>query len=282
MRLILLTALAMATFATNSVLNRAAISTGGIDAGSFATLRLISGAAMLAILSLALRRGVPLGGRGRLVGVVALLIYVFGFSLAYQRVDAGIGALIMVGCVQITMFAGALATREAVPPLRWLGAGVASAGLVWLLWPDGSAAMPPFSGLAMAAAGIAWGIYSLAGRGGGDPLAGTAANFVLAAIAAIFIMLSLALWPGAAPLRMDAQGAALAVLSGAITSGLGYALWYTILPQLAATTAATAHLSVPIIAMALGIPLLGEPMTGTFAVAAALVLGGVGLSLLRH
>ncbi|WP_138934888.1 DMT family transporter [Roseovarius arcticus] len=282
MRLILLTALAMAAFAANSVLNRAALTGGGIDPVSFGTVRLISGAAMLVILSTARRRNVTLRGMTRWIGVAALLIYVFAFSLAYQRLDAGLGALILFGCVQITMFAGALVARESVPPLRWLGAGIAFSGLIWLLWPDGGAEVPPLYGMAMAAAGAAWGVYSLAGRGGGDPLAGTAANFVLAAIIAVPLTVAIAVWPGAAALHIHWGGAAMASLSGAVTSGLGYALWYAVLPRLAATTAATAQLSVPIIAMAGGVVMLSEPLTGTFALAAALVLGGVALSILRR
>jgi uncharacterized membrane protein len=135
--------------------------------------------------------------------------------------------------------------------------------------------------LAMATAGAAWGVYSLVGRGGGDPLAGTAANFVLAAAVAAPAMLAIALWSGSATPYINAYGAGLAILSGAVTSGLGYALWYGVLPRLAATTAATAQLCVPVIAMAGGMMFLGEPLTGTFALAAALVLGGVALSLLR-
>lgn len=282
MRLILLTALAMVAFAANSVLNRAALTGGGIDPVSFGTVRLISGAAMLVILSMAQRRSITLRGVTRWIAVTALLIYVFAFSLAYQRLDAGLGALILFGCVQITMFAGALAARETVPPLRWLGAGIAFSALIWLLWPDGGAEVPPIYGMAMAAAGAAWGVYSLAGRGGSDPLAGTAANFVLAAMIAVPLTFAIAAWPGAATLHMDGGGAAMAILSGAVTSGLGYALWYAVLPRLAATTAATAQLSVPIIAMAGGVVMLGEPLTGTFALAAGLVLGGVALSILRR
>ena len=282
MRLIALTAIAMVAFAANSVLNRAALIGGGIDPVSFGTVRLLSGAAVLVILSAVQRRGISLRGSARRAAVAALLIYIFAFSLAYQRLDAGLGALILFGCVQITMFAGALATRETVPLVRWLGAAIAFSGLVWLLWPDGGAVVPPLFGVAMAAAGAAWGIYSLTGRAGNDPLAETAANFLLAAMIAVPLTLVFAVWPGAAALYIDRPGAAIAILSGAVTSGLGYALWYFVLPRLAATTAATAQLSVPIIAMAGGMITLGEPLTGTFALASALVLGGVALSLLHR
>ncbi|MFD0858854.1 DMT family transporter [Roseovarius aquimarinus] len=288
MKLLGLVCLAMAAFAANSVLNRAALTGGGVDPVAFGVLRLASGAAVLAPLAL-LRGGVPLLGRGRLTGALALSIYVFGFSLAYLGLDAGLGALILFGCVQITMFGGALVQRESVPPLRWIGAGIAFAGLLWLLWPGGAEAAPrvaPLSGAMMAAAGIAWGIYSLSGRGAGDPLAGTAANFVWAALAALGAAALLLLWPSLLPgtqiLRIDAQGALLAIMSGAVTSGLGYALWYAVLPRLAASSAGAAQLSVPILAMAGGAAFLGEPVTAEFAIAALIVLGGVGLSLLRR
>ena len=280
----LLAALAMIAFAANSVLNRAALTTGSADPVAFGLLRLWSGAAILIFLvrlrsaPLALRRG----GVRRAVGVVALLIYMFGFSLAYLHLDAGLGALILFGCVQVTMFGGALASGEAVPPLRWVGTGFAFAGLFWLLWPGAGALVPLPAGLAMGAAGAAWGVYSMAGRGGGDPLAGTAANFVWAAGVASLLVAVAGVMPGMPVLHLDASGALLAILSGAVTSGMGYALWYCVLPHLAVSSAAAAQLSVPILAMAGGAALLSEPLTREFAIAAAVVLGGVALSLSRR
>jgi drug/metabolite transporter (DMT)-like permease len=283
MRLILAAALAMSAFAANSVLNRAALSGGGVDPIAFGIVRLVAGAAVLAPLVWLRAAKLPLRGSGRAVGAISLLIYVFGFSLAYLRLDAGLGALILFGCVQITMFGGAVIGRERVPPLRWAGASIAFGGLIWLLWPGaGAAGVPIAAGGMMAVAGAAWGVYSLSGRGEAEPLAGTAANFVIAAGAALSGGTIIALWPGAEILRIDAQGAALAVLSGAVTSGLGYALWYVLLPRLAASGAGAAQLSVPILAMAGGAALLGEPMTRDFAVAACIVLGGVALSLVRR
>jgi len=209
------------------------------------------------------------------------LVYVLGFSLAYLRLDAGMGALILFGFVQMTMFGGAAATREAVPALRWIGAVIAFGGLVWLLWPGGAATVPPGAGAMMAAAGVAWGVYSLNGKGAIDPLAETAANFVWAAGAAALIGLALMIWPGGL-LRLDAHSAILAIVSGAVTSGLGYALWYHVLPELAASSAGAAQLSVPIIAMAGGALFLGEPLTPSFALASAIVLGGIALPLMRR
>ncbi|MFX0542519.1 DMT family transporter [Roseovarius sp. S4756] len=281
MRLLLLVALAMTAFAANSVLNRAALTDGGTDPIAFGVLRLIAGAGVL--VPLAWLRGGRLHLRGgrRLLGVAALLVYVFGFSTAYLRLDTGLGALILFGFVQITMFGGALSLREPVPPLRWVGAAIAFGGLIWLLWPGSGGNVPLLAGLAMAAAGAAWGVYSLAGRGGGDPLAGTAAQFLLASIVALMVGAALALWPQSGVLRMTVEGAALATISGCVTSGLGYALWYRVLPHLAASSAGAAQLSVPILAMIGGAALLGEPLTRDFAVAACLVLGGVALSLRR-
>ncbi len=276
MRLFGITVLTMIAFAANSVLNRMGLVQAGLDPVLFGTVRLAAGAAMLAVLSFALRGGVPLGGRGRLIGVLSLTLYVFGFSLAYTALDAGIGALVLFGMVQVTMFAGALWLGERVPVIRWAGAAVAFAGLVWLLWPGGGVALPPLQAGMMVLAGIGWGIYSLNGRGAGDALQATAANFVLAV--PIALLLSLAIGVGGA----NAAGILLAILSGAVTSGLGYALWYTILPALGATRAAVAQLTVPVIAIAGGVLFLGEVPSLGFLLAAAVVLAGVALSSLAR
>ncbi len=271
MRLFLLISLTMLAFAGNSVLNRMAVAAGDAGPSSFAALRLVAGAVMLLVL-LGLRDGGRLHPITRPGGALALALYVVGFSLAYRWLDAGLGALVLFGVVQLVMFAGALARAEPVPPLRYAGAVVALAGLAVLVWPQGAAA-PALPGVAlMAAAGLGWGLYSLRGRWVRDPLADTAWNFALAVPAGLLL---LALYPDG----MNARGAVLAILSGAVTSGLGYALWYRVLPQIAASTAALAQLTVPVIAQAGGAALLAEPLTGRFALAAALVLGGVALGL---
>ncbi|WP_146585083.1 DMT family transporter [Puniceibacterium confluentis] len=277
MRLILVTALTMLAFAANSLLNRLALVEGGIDALTFGTVRLLSGAMMLALLALVLRRGLRLGGRGHIVGVVSLLVYIYGFSSAYTVLDAGIGALILFGAVQITMFAGALLGGEQPLPQRSFGAVLAFAGLVWLLWPGGAVSVSPLHGALMAAAGAAWGIYSLAGRGAVDPLAATAANFILAAPFGLGLTLVTA---GASGLTAAAPlGLGLAVTSGAVTSALGYLLWYGVLPRLERSVAAVAQLTVPVIALMGGLVFLGEVPTLTFVLAAVVVLGGVALSV---
>jgi drug/metabolite transporter (DMT)-like permease len=276
MRLVLLTTLTMVAFAANSILNRMALAGGHIGVAEFGTIRLVAGAAMLAALSLWLRGGLRLGGPLRATGVLSLLAYIYGFSLAYGALDAGLGALILFGVVQITMFAGGLIAAEAMPPRRWLGAGLALAGLGWLLWPGAVVQVSPLHGLFMAAAGVGWGIYSLAGRRAGDALQATTANFLIAAPPGLLIGMGLPL----APVAVSGPGVALAVLSGAVTSGMGYALWYSVLPELPASVAAVAQLTVPVIALAGGVLLLGETLTPRILAASGLVLGGVALSVL--
>jgi drug/metabolite transporter (DMT)-like permease len=212
------------------------------------------------------------GMRGRVAGVLGLSAYLLGFSLAYRGLDAGTGALVLFGMVQVTMFAGALMAREAVPPRRWAGAGLALGGLALIAAP-GAAALGPL--VLMAAAGIGWGVYSLAGRGAVDPLGATAWNFVLA----LPVVLPFGLAGFAAP---DASGLVLAVVSGAVTSGLGYALWYAILPALGAGRAAVAQLAVPVLAALGGAALLAEVPDLRFWLAALLVLGGVALASLPY
>jgi drug/metabolite transporter (DMT)-like permease len=280
MRLVLLTSLTMIAFAANSVLNRMAVGPGLIDPVVFAVLRLWSGAAILYLLLARRQAGGHLRpSRFTVVGAGALLLYLFGFSLAYRALHAGAGALILFGMVQITMFAGALVASEAAPPRRWIGATLAFAGLVLLLAPGGGAVSPVHAAL-MAAAGVGWGVYSLAGRRAGDALAATAANFIWAVPVGTALALVLSVPAGAfAPAR---AGIVMAILSGAVTSGLGYALWYRILPALGATRAAVAQLTVPVIASLAGVILLGEGLGWRFLLSAALVLSGVAIAALTR
>ncbi|MDA5557140.1 DMT family transporter [Shimia sp. MMG029] len=280
MRLLLLTALTMTAFAANSVLNRAAVGGMGMDAMSFGVIRLASGALALAALVAWQKRGFAIGGFGRGVAVAGLLAYIFGFSVAYRGLDAGLGALILFGVVQITMFGGAVLAREEVPMTRWLGAGLALAGLIWLLAPGPGGAVSVAHAAAMALAGFGWGIYSLQGRKEADATQATAMNFILAAPVAVLLSWGLTGEIGISGAEaLGGQGVALAVMSGVITSGLGYALWYAILPGLGASRAAVAQLTVPVIAMAGGMVFLAEPLTLRFVSAAALVIGGVLVSM---
>lgn len=282
MKLFLLTLLTMVAFAGNSVLTRLALVGGEIDPLSFGTLRLISGALVLVVLVLWQGKGFGFAGVRGILGVVALLLYIYGFSEAYLVLDAGMGALILFGVVQITMFAGAVFGAEDIPAQRFAGAALAFGGLVWLLWPIGEAGAGAAGAIwpivMMAAAGIGWGIYSLVGRRAEDATRETALNFLLAApIGAL--MWALLPMEGATS-SVTLAGLGLAVVSGAITSGLGYALWYGILPALGASRAAVAQLSVPMIAMGGGWALLGEVPGERFFWAALLVMSGVLLSII--
>ena len=278
MRLALLTALTMLAFAANSILNRMALAEGDIDALGFVLIRVVSGAVVLVALVLIQRRGLPMFRPGRIVGALSLCLYLLGFSIAYMRLDAGLGALILFGCVQITMFAGAIIGGESVPPARWLGAGVAMVGLGWLVWPSGAVSGSGLGSVFMALAGIGWGLYSLAGRKAGDPLAATAANFLWAVPVCLIIPLTLPVQME--PVDVTTRGIVLACLSGGVTSALGYALWYSLLPQLKTTVAGLVQLSAPVIAILGGVLLLGEALTLRLVLAAAIVLGGIAVGLL--
>ena len=265
----------MVAFAANSVLNRLALAEGDISPSLFAAIRLAAGASVLMILSLAQRSHPRLWGRSRLFGAGSLALYVLGFSFAYLTLDAGLGALILFGGVQITMFAGAVVQRERVPTARWIGATVSLAGLAWLLWPEGASAPDPLGAALMAAAAFGWGIYSLLGRKAADPLAETAANFTVALpIGLLAVMLT-----GIGP-QATALGITSAILSGAVTSGLGYALWYAVLPRLSASLAALAQLSVPVIAVLGGAAFLGEAPAARTLLAGAVVLLGIAVGTL--
>ena len=277
MKLMLLTALTMIAFAANSVLNRMGLVQAGMDPLLFGSIRLASGAVTLAILALILRGGLRFGGAGRGISVLSLLLYIYGFSIAYVALDAGLGALILFGTVQVTMFAGAVFRQEPLPPLRWLGAAIAFGGLVWLLWPRGTQPMPVLHTGLMVLAGVGWGIYSLAGQRARDALQATAANFLLAA--PIGFGLGMLRPVSLEVAEASVTGVALAVSSGAITSGLGYALWYSLLPVLGGGRAAVAQLSVPVIAIAGGALFLSEWPDLRFLIAACIVLSGVAISL---
>ena len=277
MRLIALSGLVMVAFAANSVLNRAAVGAGQINALDFALLRAVAGAVMLIALVRMRGGSVPLLAPRRVLGGVMLSTYLIGFSLAYLAMDAGLGALILFGGVQVTMFAGALVMGERPPARRWFGAAMALAGLVWLVWPGQGADTPLWAVGAMGAAAVGWGLYSLIGRGSADPLGDTGAAFVWATVLGFLAVL---IHTGG-NMANDAtmQGMALAVISGAVTSGLGYALWYRILPRLAASVAGLMQLSVPVIAGVGGALLLAEAPTREMILAGAVVLGGIGWGL---
>jgi drug/metabolite transporter (DMT)-like permease len=268
-------ALALAGFAGNSLLCRAALRDGAIDAASFTALRLGAGAVLLWLLA-ALRRGGPTRPSGNWPGATALFAYAALFSFAYLRLDAASGALLLFGAVQATMLARGLRDGERFHGWRGLGIALACAGLLVLLLP-GAQAPEPLAAAAMLGAGVAWGLYSLQGRRAGDPLADTAGNFLRALPFALLLVAGVVAWRGGGALHASREGIWLALASGALASGLGYALWYAALPALRAGSAATLQLAVPVLAAAGGVLLLGEPLGLRAALAAAAVLGGIAL-----
>jgi drug/metabolite transporter (DMT)-like permease len=278
LRAAVLTTLAMLAFAGNSLLCRLALRDTGIDAASFTAIRLASGALILAAL-LVLRGRRPTAG-GSWPMAAMLFAYAVCFSFAYRDLTAATGALLLFGAVQLTMMGYALWTGERIAGLRLVGLLLALGGLVWLLLP-GLAAPPPVAAALMIAAGAAWGIYSLLGKGAGDPTAATGGNFLRSLPFAAVLMLAMAT-AGGGDRPLDPMGAFYAVLSGAVTSGLGYVLWYAALPMLRATSAATVQLCVPAIAALGGAVLLAEPVTARLLAASVAVLGGIALTIYRR
>ena len=274
-RTLALTALAMAAFAANSLLCRIALRQTGIDAASFTTIRLVSGAATLWLIVRS-RRRVQSGG-GNWGSAAALFVYAAGFSFAYISLPASTGALLLFGAVQATMIGYGFWRGERLRLPQLAGLALAIGGLALLLLPGLSA--PPLAGaLLMLGAGMAWGLYSLRGRGAGDPTRVTAGNFIRAAPLAV--VLSLVLHARAA---VNPAGIACALLSGALASGIGYALWYSVLPALKSMHAATVQLSVPILVAIGGIFFLGEAFKLRLMLAAAAILGGIALVIFeRH
>ena len=259
-------ALALVGFAANSLLCRAAIGGGALDPQAFTLIRTVSGSLVLGLLA----RGRK--GRSDWKAAFALALYAVAFAFAYRGLPAGTGALLLFGSVQLTMIVVALARGERPGPLAWLGYALALAGLAWLVAP-GVHAPPVGAAILMALAGAAWGVYTLKGRGATDPLADTSANFLRAtpfALAAFAV-------PG--PRHFSWPGVGLAVASGALASGVGYALWYRALPSLSRARAATLQLAAPALAAMLGVAVLGETATPRLLVAGTLVLGGIGLSV---
>ncbi|RTE87753.1 MULTISPECIES: DMT family transporter [Gammaproteobacteria] len=266
---IIFTALALLAFAGNSILCRLALQETNIDPASFTSLRLISGAVTLWLLLL-IKQGHP-KTKGNFISALALFAYAAGFSFAYVSLDTGIGALILFGTVQVTMIAVGLYRGEKLYLLQIIGGLLAFFGLIALMSPGIHA--PSLSGASlMALAGVSWGIYSLRSGTGNSPLQTTAGNFILAAPLAV--LLSLFVMNG---VSIDREGFVYALLSGAVTSGAGYAVWYAVLPYLKSSQAAVLQLTVPVLAAAGGVLLLQEPFTLRFVLSSIVILGGVAL-----
>lgn len=278
MRLLIITTATMIAFAANSVFGRLALGANAIDPASYSLVRLASGALMLALL-IALRQGAASRNAlaaGNWASAAALFGYAAAFSFAYLWLDTGVGALILFACVQGTMIGWSIVKGEHPTALEWAGLAVAFAAFVWLVSP-GLAAPDPAGAALMALSGVAWGIYSLRGRGQSDPLAATAGNFVRSVPFALVLLVAFL-----AQLDATAWGIALAVASGAITSALGYALWYRALRDLTATQGAIVQLTVPAIATAGGIIFMGEVLTLRFIACSVAILGGVAIAILAR
>ena len=288
---IALTTFAMVAFAANSVLCRLALRGGAIDPATFTTIRVGSGALLMGLLvAIAHRGGRATGGGaggGDWVEAFLLALYAIAFSFAYVRLGVGTAALVLFGTVQVTMLLWALRAGERPPFLEWVGLLCALAGLVVLVAP-GLTAPPLGSSALMAVAGIAWGGYSLRGRGAVDPLGDTVGNFLRAVPMAVAVNVMAGLGVGTpsggatAALHVSTTGALYAVASGAIASGLGYAIWYRALRGLTAARAAVVQLSVPVLAAVGGRVFLGEQVSMRLVVAAAMILGGIGVALMAR
>lgn len=269
-------AFALLAFAANSIFCRLALVNGDIDPHSFTAVRLISGAVFLFCLIKLRQPGRPLGGSWK--GGLALFLYAWLFSIAYVQLGAGIGALVLFGAVQITMFAFSWFKGDGLERRVLKGMLIAFAGLIVLLLP-GANAPAPLSALFMVISGIAWGAYSLIGKGSTQPLADTAGNFMrslpLLLIPAVLVLPS-------GQLTANTSGLLYALASGVLASGAGYAVWYGVLKQITAQQAATLQLSVPVIAALGSTLLLSEALSVRLVVSCVLVLGGVGLALVRR
>lgn len=275
-RVLTMTALAMIAFAGNSLLCRLALKDTDIDAASFTAIRLFSGALMLWLIVRLRGRDGDRRPAGDWLSAAALFAYAACFSFAYIKLSAATGALLLFGAVQASMIAYGLWTGERLRPLQIVGLMAALGGLAGLLLP-GLSAPPLLDAMLMFVSGVSWGVYSLRGKGAGDPTCVTAGNFLRAVPLAIALSLALLPWTS-----FDGTGAWYAVLSGALTSGVGYVIWYAALRGLAATSAATVQLSVPVITAAGGVLLLGEPLGLRLVLASLAILGGVALVIVKR
>ena len=277
LRTLLATVLSLVAFAANSLLARAALADRLIDPVSFTTVRLVSGALALWLFTLVVRRPRSGGsGAGSWPSAIALFIYAIAFSWAYLSLPAGTGALVLFGAVQLTMIVVGLWAGERPGLLRWVGLALAVGGLVYLLSP-GLSAPDPLGATLMAAAGVAWGVYSLRGRTDVWPVGATAGNF-LRTVPLALALIAIAL----GSLEISGPGLGLAVVSGVVTSGLGYVVWYIALRDLTATMAAVVQLAVPVLAALGGVLLLREAFSARLAISSLLILGGVAVATLAR
>jgi drug/metabolite transporter (DMT)-like permease len=262
----------MIAFAANSVLCRMALRASTIDAASFSTIRFLSGAVILSLIAFRTERTL-MPRSGSWIAAAVLAVYALPFAFAYIHLSTGTGALIMFGCVQVTMLIAALASGERLQWLQWVGLCVAIGGLVNLVFP-GLTAPSPLPAALMATAGVCWGVYSLLGRSSSNPLLQTTGNFLR--VVPLIIGISLLLLPQT---HIEPRGVVLSIVSGALATGLGYVVWYAALPRLTATRASVVQLAVPVLAAAAGVVWLAETVTMRLVISAILVLGGIALAI---
>ncbi|MFN2412196.1 MAG: DMT family transporter [Pyrinomonadaceae bacterium] len=272
-KIILFTAFALVAFAFNSMLCRMALSGGEADAAGFTLVRLVSGAVTLSAIGYVANRNFQFIKRGNLLSAFFLFAYAICFSFAYLGLTAGTGALILFGSVQMTMLGAAVYSGDRPRSFEWLGLAVALVGLIYLVFP-GLASPPLLYSALMATAGVAWGFYTLLGRTGTDPIAETAGNFAWSVPMVVLVCL-----PFLFEIRLSSRGWILAILSGAVASGIGYSVWYAVLRSHTATRAAVLQLSVPVIAAVGGVLLLAETATARLWIAGLLILSGIGLTI---
>jgi drug/metabolite transporter (DMT)-like permease len=264
----------MLAFACNSLLCRMALGGGAIDAASFTAIRFGSGALALLILAAASGTGRFAARGGSWLSAAVLFVYAFPFAFAYARLTTGTGALVLFGATQITMIAAGLRAGERPALVEWIGVAIAVAGLLWLVTPGLSTSPSPAGGALMFVAGIAWGAYSLLGRGSTAPMADVTGTFLRLTPLTLGVVAA-----GWSSTHVSSRGVTLAALSGAVTSGGGYVIWYYALRRLTAMRASIVQLSIPALAALAGVVALDEPITVRLVTAAALILGGVALSI---
>ena len=273
MKIVLFTGLALIAFSFNSILCRMALGGGEADAASFTAIRLVSGAVMLAVIAAFTGKAKKALRSGKWDAAFLLFLSAIAFSFAYLGLTAGTGALILFGSVQVTIIAIALVKRVRPGTLEWTGLIAAITGLVYLVYP-GISSPPLYASVLMAIAGLAWGVYTVLGKGSKNPLLNTAGNFILSVP-----MILIAAVPFLPRMRISGRGLVLAIISGAVTSGIGYTLWYTVLKHHTPTRTAVMQLSVPVIVAVVGVLLLGESATLRLGIAGVLILGGIGMTV---
>jgi len=266
----------MLAFSGNALLTRAALAIYNMDPELVLLLRVFAGAITLLLICYVRKYSLKIFSNLHLKTAAALSLYLVGFSYAFTGLETGIGVLIQFGVVQLVMFASSFLSNQKVPKNKTIGAIIAFTGLIYLLWPSGDFTLNFESSVLMAIAGMAWGIYSVLGKKAESAIAATTASFLISTpICLIFVLLL----PNNPDLSWSNKGALLAIASGSITSGIGYALWYYVLPKIPSTNAAVSQLSVPLIAAAGGMIFMQELITLKFVISCVLVLGGIALTI---